>query len=56
MEKPWAPVSWITRMSPLSILGRGRSMANLSLFSHREPTTSYTWSQGASSLPSTVMW
>ena len=39
-----------------SISGSIRSMANLSLFSHREPTTSYLWSQGAFSLPMTVIW
>ena len=36
--------------------GSIRSTANLSLFSHRPPTTSYLWSQGSFSLPSTVMW
>ena len=45
-------VDQVTDVDPGSI----RSMANLSLFSHRPPTTSYLWSQGAFSLPSTVMW
>ena len=30
-------------------------LANLSLFSHREPTTSYLWSQALFSLPITVI-
>ena len=38
------------QVSPMSILGSIRSMANLSLFSHRPPATSYLWSQGASLL------
>ena len=32
-----------TSKSPISIFGSFLSIANLSLFSHREPTTSYVW-------------
>ena len=37
---PCAPVSWIMTISPMSIFGRVRSMANLSLFSQSEPVMS----------------
>ena len=42
-------------VNPISIFGSFLSIANLSLFSQREPTTSYVWSHGSFSLPITVM-
>ena len=56
MAWPWAPVSWMTTKSPSAISGSARWTANLSLFSQSDPTTSYTRSAGAPSLPGTVTW
>ena len=48
----WVSFSALVPMMVISM----RSIANLSLFSHRPPVTSYLWSHGAFSLPITVMW
>ena len=59
LPKTWAPVSCCTIISPTSVFGSSRCFANLSLFSHKGPTTSTISSPPCFGFPAgsrMVMW